>query len=122
MSKLTLLKTESDFGQFRTGKSYQTRLIRIRIAGRPARRSPGEGGRDQNIPRFGFIIPKKVLPRAVDRNLVRRRIKIILTRNLEKLKPADVLIFPNSLLLKKKFADLEQEFTELFSKANLWKS
>jgi ribonuclease P protein component len=109
--KLNLLKTETEFAQFRHSKSFQAKSFRVRVV----------GGRNQNTPRFGFIVPKKVLPKAVDRNLIRRRIKAILTKHAGKLKSVDVLIFPSALALKKPFADLEKEFTDLFSKAFLWK-
>ena len=104
MSKLVLLKTQSDFEQFRLSKLYQSQLLRIRI----------HLSQNQNTPRFGFIIPKKVLPKAVDRNLLKRRIKTFLSTSQSKIKPADVLIFPKVGLLKKPFVDLEQEFKDLF--------
>ena len=112
MPRLILLKTEQDFSQFRQSQGYQTRLIRIRV----------RLGRNQNIPRFGFIIPKKVLPKAVHRNLLKRRMKAFLTRGLARIKPCDVLIFPKTELLKRNSEDLETELVEVFSKAKLWKS
>jgi len=111
MPKLILLKTEQDFSQFRQSKSFQTRLIRIRVI----------PGRNQNTPRFGFIVPKKVLPKAVHRNLIKRRIKSFLIRGLVRIKPADVLIFPGAELLKRNSQDLDTELAAVFTKANLWK-
>ncbi len=111
MVNLLWLKTEKDFASFRSSKSYQTPFLRIRVA-----------YSHQNTPRFGFIIPKKVLPKVVDRNKLKRRIKTFLTRNAAKIKTADVLIFPYAGLLKKKYSELEIELSNLFTKANLWKS
>jgi ribonuclease P protein component len=105
------LKTKNDFEAFRKSKSYQTPQVRIRVRSQA----------NQNSPRFGFIVPKKVLAKATDRNLIKRRIKFFLTKNLAKIRPVDILIFPNSQLFKKKFSELELELTSLFSKANLWK-
>lgn len=112
MAKLNLLKTERDFSQFRMSKAYQATLLRIRV----------NLARNQNFPRFGFIIPKKVLPRVVDRNLIKRRLKSILQKNLSLIKPANVLIFPNAIAVKKTFADLSREVEMILKKAHLWKS
>ncbi len=111
MPSLHLLKTEQDFSQFRQSKLYQSPLLRIRV----------NSAKNQNFPRFGFIIPKKTLPRVVDRNLVKRRIKTLLLKNQGKLKPVNILFFPNAGLLKKKFSDVSVELENLFSKAKIWK-
>jgi len=110
MGKLILLKTDKDFSLFRTGKSYQTRLLKIRVA-----------FANQNQPRFGFIVPKKVLPKAVDRNLVKRRLKSILSGFDSQLKPLNVLIFPFAGAIKISFGDLKKEVENLFLKAKIWK-
>ncbi len=112
MAKLTLLKSERDFQAFRQSKAYSSALLRIRILSKP----------DQNTPRFGFIVPKKVLSKVTDRNKVKRRLKTFLLRNEPKIKSADILIFPNRELLKKKYSELELELSDLFSKARLWRS
>ncbi len=112
MPKLNLLKTEKDFEAFRQSKSFQSESLRIRVLPRP----------NQNHPRFGFIVPKKVLPKVVDRNVLKRRIKTFLVKNADQVKSVDVLIFPGKNLLKKKFTELETELNQLFSKARLWKS
>ncbi len=111
MGKLVLFKTEKDFESFRASKSFQTNLLKIRV----------HWSQNQNIPRFGFIVPKKVLSKVVDRNKLKRRIKSFLSKNLNKFKPVDVLIFPRASLLKITYWDLEKEFKELFLKAHLWK-
>jgi ribonuclease P protein component len=111
MGKLVLLKSQEDFENFRRSKSYDAPLLKIRV----------RQGVNQNLPRFGFIIPKKVLPKVVDRNLLKRRMKSFLSKNVAKFRSDDVLIFPKAQMLKAKVLVLEKELTELFGKARLWK-
>lgn len=105
------LKTETDFENFKASKSYQASLLKIRV----------HFSANQNLPRFGFIVPKKVLPKATDRNLIKRRLKSILIRLAPRLKPADILLFPKAQALKHKIGDLRQEVELIFSQARLWK-
>ena len=111
MGKLVLLNQEKDFQSFRRSKSFQSSSLRIRVISETR----------QNHPRFGFIVPKKVLPKVVDRNKLKRRIKTFLNHKLSRLRSADILIFPSASLLKKKYSELESELNQVFSKANLWK-
>ena len=105
------LKSEQDFNAFRLSKSYQSKLLKIRV----------HYSLNQNVARFGFIIPKKVVAKVVDRNLLKRRIKAVLLEDSKKVKPVDVLIFPQKALIKQTFAELQAELRELFTKAKLWK-
>jgi len=111
MSKLILLKTEQDFAQFRRSKSYQSEVLRLRV----------RFSANQNFPRFGFIVPKKTIAKASNRNLIKRRIKAVLIKRQNKLKPADFLFFPKTPILKVKFRDLESSIEKLFTDARLWK-
>jgi ribonuclease P protein component len=95
----------------RASKSFQNLALKVRVRFRS----------DQNTPRFGFIVPKKVMSKVVDRNLIKRRIKSILLRHVKKLKPADIIFYPQKEMVKKKFSEVEDEISQLFSKAILWK-
>lgn len=110
--RLSLLKTESDFEKNKFRKIVNSASFRIRIFLSP----------NQNSPRFGFIVPKKVLPKVTDRNKVKRRIKSILRSSLIKIKPADIIYFPNRNALLKKYNDLEQEIVYNLRKSDLWKA
>ncbi|HTL39612.1 MAG TPA: ribonuclease P protein component [Methylomirabilota bacterium] len=112
MAKLNLLKSREDFSRFRNSRSYQTSALRIRIV----------SSVNQNIPRFGFIVPKKVLPKASERNIIKRRLKSILSKSQTKFRAVDLLFFPQKSLLKKKFIDLETETLNLIKRAGIWKS
>lgn len=107
--KLVILKLENDFKQFRSSKSFSDPNLRIRIK-----------SASQNTPRFGFIVPKKTVSKAVDRNKIKRRIKNILQKNLQSIKPADVLIFPNASINRKKFVEIENQVINLLKKAKVW--
>ncbi|MBX4186945.1 MAG: ribonuclease P protein component [Candidatus Doudnabacteria bacterium] len=112
MGKLQFLKTDDDFAAFRQSKSFQTPAVKIRVRYRS----------DQNNPRFGFIVPKKVMPKVVDRNLIKRRLKSLLLQLEPRLKPADVVFYPQKELIRKKPAELSAVITQLFSQAKIWKS
>lgn len=111
MGKLELLKSQQDFECFKASKLFQTSLLRIRV----------HFSHNQNSPRFGFIIPKKVLPKANHRNLLKRRIKNALLKIYPRLEPIDVLFFPKSAMLKQKYSDLVKEIELIFTQARLWK-
>jgi len=111
MPKLHLLKTEKDFSAFRQSKSYQSRLLTLRV----------HFTANQNFPRFGFIVPKKVLPKVTQRNQIKRRIKSVLIKTQGKLKPADFLFFPRAGLVQVKFEQVETVVMQLFTDAKLWK-
>lgn len=112
MGKLILLKTQQDFTNFRASKLYQANVLKIRV----------HFSANQNTPRFGFIVPKKVLPRVVDRNLIKRRLKSILQKNINRIRPADVVFYPRKEALQLKFTDLSKQVELIFTHARLWKS
>jgi len=109
--KLVFLQTDKDFSQFRQSKITSSPSLKLRY----------RYNTNQNFPRFGFIIPKKILPNVTDRNRIRRRIRSLLDKHINHIRPADFLFFPLKNSLKLKFEDFEKEFTSLFEKARLWK-
>ena len=110
-TKLVFLKTDEDFEQFRRSKLFSSSNLRMRV----------RYNTNQNLIRFGFIVPKKVLSKVTDRNVVKRRLKTIFQKHLKNIKPADLLCFPQKSALKTKFQDLESEIIKLLSAARLWK-
>ncbi|MBX4205021.1 MAG: ribonuclease P protein component [Candidatus Doudnabacteria bacterium] len=111
MTKVVTLKNEKDFAHSRFKKSFSSQTLRLRVA-----------QSHEAAPRFGFIIPKKVMPKVTDRNKVKRRMKVIAGKYLKNLKPADILIFPQKTSLKLTFPSLETELVNDFKRLNLWKS
>jgi ribonuclease P protein component len=108
--KLVFLKTDEDFSNFKKSRSLMSANFRIRWL-QPL---------NQNNPRFGFIVPKKVMGKVTDRNLVKRRIKAILGKHLKNLPPIDILFFPKPGSIKLKFQDLESELVEVLKKARIY--
>ncbi len=111
MPKLVLLKTDRDFSAFRQSKAFHARSLTLRV----------RFAANQNIPRFGFIVPKKLVAKATARNLLKRRLKAALVKIQPRLKACDFLLFPKVGLLETKFRDLEEMLNKLFTEANLWK-
>ena len=111
MPKLALLKSEEDFAAFRRAKSYDSEFLKIRVHFRP----------NQNFPRFGFIISKKTVPLAADRNLLKRRLKALLTKRFQRLHPVDLILLPARALIKKKSPDTAGILDKLLKDARLWK-
>ena len=108
--KLVFLKTEQDFSNFKKSRSMVSANFRFRW----------HKLQNQNIPRFGFIIPKKTVKKVTDRNLIKRRVKAVLTKNLASLQPVDILFFPKPGSIKLRFQDLEQELLSFFKKAGIY--
>jgi ribonuclease P protein component len=108
--KLTFLNQETDFNRKRFKRPFNTSSLRLSIS--------HESGK---IARFGIIIPKKVLPKAVDRNKVKRRIKAILRKHFNHFNQVDILILPQKSSLKVKFGQLESEIMFAIKKLNQWK-
>ncbi|MBI2356002.1 MAG: ribonuclease P protein component [Candidatus Doudnabacteria bacterium] len=110
-SQLTTLKTEQEFNQFRHSRTFHSNSFRLRFTSRP----------NQNNPRFGFIVSKKIFPKVTKRNQVKRRLKRIVQLNLSNTKPADILLTVKNEAGGKRYRDLEQELLNLFKQAYLWK-
>lgn len=109
--QLVFLQSQEDFDQFRRSKLFNSSNLKLRV----------RFNTNQNISRFGFIIPKKVLIKVTDRNKIKRRLKNLVLRNVKNIKPADFLFFPAKTALKVTYKDLETEALNLFRSAKLWK-
>jgi len=108
--KLVFLKTQSDFSNFKKSRSLVSANLKVRWQQSP----------NQNFPRFGFIIPKRVVSLVTKRNVIKRRVKTILSKHLQKIRPFDILFFPKPGTIKLKFPDLEQELIEVLKKARIY--
>ncbi len=108
--RLVFLKNDADFAYNRFKKSINSASFRIRTA-----------LRNQNQPRFGFIIPKKVLNKATDRNKIKRRLKSLFFKHQTSIKPLDILVLPNASSLKKSFTILETELITALKNLRAWK-
>jgi ribonuclease P protein component len=66
-------------------------------------------------PRVGFTVGK-VLGGAVERNLIRRRMRAAVRKHLRELtRPLDVILHPRKSVLTLKFAQLDGEIAQVFT-------
>ena len=79
-----------------------------------------EGGEGK---KFGFLISKKVLKKATQRNKLKRRLREILREKVEKIKEGIRAIFITLPGLEKKdFRELKEIFEKLLKKSKLLKN
>jgi ribonuclease P protein component len=109
--KLVLIKSKRDYEKNRYNKRFFGRYLKINI-------NPNS---KTLTPRFGFIIPKKILPKVVDRNKIKRRIKYFLTQKASQVLPFDMIFFVKPEIIKAKYSEIAQDIKEVFNKAQLWK-
>ena len=75
-----------------------------------------------NLVRTGFVVSQKISKKAVIRNKVKRRLREIVRRNLEKLKPGyDLIFFTKKGIEEKDFWQIKEVVKELLKKAKLFK-
>lgn len=105
------LTRDRDFNQlFGQGKPFFGRFIGIRSI---------NNGLEKN--RFGVLVGLKVSKLAVERNLIKRRLKAILVKENFLIKPGmDVVLVAKSGILAADCSKLEEEVKVGFKKLNLY--
>jgi len=98
------LKTNADFDRVkREGRSFNGAHVRIRAVG-------NEDYEPATCTRVGIVVPKKQLKRAVDRNLIKRRVRHIFRTNKDKWPPrVDFIVFVQSSALEGGFNGLRDD-------------
>ena len=107
------LKTNADFDRVkREGRTFNGAHIRVRAAGN-AKYEPA------TCTRIGIVVPKKQVKRAVDRNLLKRRIRHVFRTNKDRW-PADIdfIVFVNASALEAGFEGVRDD---LFAFADEYK-
>jgi len=89
------LKTNADFDRVkRDGRTFNGAHVRIRAVG-------NEDYEPATCTRVGIVVPKKQLKRAVDRNLVKRRVRHVFRTNKDKWPPrVDFIVFVQASALE----------------------
>lgn len=65
----------------------------------------------ENKNHFIISISSKIFPKAVDRNKIRRQLKVIADKNLNQFsRPVEMMIFLNKDLKKYNFSELDQDY------------
>lgn len=110
MKKVYRLKLQRDFDAvFKQGKTASLPQITIKYI-----------KNSLNHCRLAEIISKKTAKKAVQRNLLRRRIKeIIRTKYLNKMDNWDIVVIPKAELVEKNFAELQETIRLILEKAKL---
>lgn len=100
-------------------KVFSSELVTLRVHFRKF--DPATPSSKTNL--FSVIIPNKVLPRAVDRHLIKRRIYQIIEEELKNLKEnqTNLIIKIKKNPLNLNFSELKKEIIKLFNQARLLK-
>ncbi|MBU0625461.1 ribonuclease P protein component [Patescibacteria group bacterium] len=110
--KKNRLLTKNDFVRpFKAGRIYHSTGISIKTA-----------KNDSLVVRLGFVISNKVTKKATKRNKVRRRLRSIFGKRLDKLKTGfDIVILGRKEVLDMTFKQLEKSVDYLLEKAGLFR-
>lgn len=111
LSKENRLKKEKDFeAVFKSGKGFKEELLRVKIS-----------RNNLNSSRFGFIVSKKYSKKASERNLLKRRMREIVRKNLPNLKKGFDVVFFAMPGLENDFEVLSDMCAKIFKKTGLLK-
>lgn len=110
LPEVNRLKSDSDFKQiFKYGKISESEFLRIKFF-----------KNSKKYTRFGFIVSNKFAPKAVERNLFKRRLRSISYSLLKNIKPGfDIAIWPKTALKKSDYKELSDNFKNLLIKNDL---
>ena len=104
-----LKKTKEISRVFKEGRSFKEGFLILKTA-----------KNNLNKSRFGFIVSQKVSKKAVVRNKIKRRMRAIIVKKFQTIKPAtDNLLIALPGLEKKDFSSIEEALNKLIEKANL---
>jgi ribonuclease P protein component len=93
------------------GRSFRCKSLVLKVL-------ENKGGK-----KFGFLISKRILKKAVERNRLKRRLREILREKVEKIKDGVRVVFITlSGLEKKDFKELKEIFEKLLRKSKLLKN
>lgn len=70
----------------------------------------------EGLPRFGFIVSRKISKKAVERNLIRRRMKEAVRSLLVKFPPGSYVFLAKQSVLDKTVQELKQELEAVIKK------
>jgi ribonuclease P protein component len=97
---------------YANGKAARSQLFTVKYVPNTRRRNP----------RFSVVVSKKVIKSAVGRNRIRRRMYEYLRVNMDRLNAVyDIVIICTSAELRTlPYAQLDEQLTQLFEKADLY--
>jgi len=110
LPKINRLTKKKDFDVvFKNGESIKSDFLIFKVLKNNLQES-----------RFGFVVSKKVSPKAVVRNKVKRILREVVFSQLENIKkPADIIIITLPQIKKKEFLEIEKTIINSFKKLKL---
>ncbi|MBU4375446.1 ribonuclease P protein component [Patescibacteria group bacterium] len=111
-AKINRLTKDKDFDNvFKNGKSSYDKIIGVKAAANQQKNS-----------RFGILVSAKVSKKAVERNVIKRRIREALKPQSVKIAESrDVIIIAFPAILGKSYQDVEQSIIRHFKRLGLLK-
>ncbi|MBI2041398.1 MAG: ribonuclease P protein component [Candidatus Nealsonbacteria bacterium] len=95
---------------FKKGKGFKAGFLFLKLV-----------RNDLKTSRFAFVVSKKAVPKATDRNRIKRRLRDIVRRNAARIKAGfDLVIIVQKGIERVKFQKIKEDAEEIFKKANLW--
>jgi ribonuclease P protein component len=77
--------------------------------------------RGADVSRFGFVVSSKIFKNSVDRNLLKRRMRAIVGKRMNKIRTGyDIIISARPAIRDKKYTEIEENIERLFIKARLY--
>ena len=112
LSKKYRLQKDKDFDLvFKKGKNLGSEFLFLKL------RKNG-----LEISRFGFILSKKISKNATVRNKIKRRLREIIRKKLNDIKPGlDVVIGTKTVIVNKDYQEIKEALEGLLRKAGLYK-
>ncbi|MDO8443738.1 MAG: ribonuclease P protein component [Candidatus Azambacteria bacterium] len=104
LPKINCLKADKDFKKvFNDGKTSESNLIKIRFLKNFKKHS-----------RFGFVVSNAFAPKAVSRNLIKRRLRAVAHFLLKNIKPGfDIIVWPKPALKKSAYQAILNNFKNI---------
>lgn len=110
LSRKYRLQKEKDFELvFKKGKPFCSEFLFLKLI-----------KNDLKISRFGFVVGKKIAKKSTDRNKIKRRLRDIVRKKLEKIKPGfDVVIIGRPEVIERDYGEIDKVVEKLFKTGKL---
>lgn len=113
LAKQYRLKKNKDFELvFKRGKTFDSKLLFLKTIKR----------NNLKVSRFGLVVGTKISKKATIRNKIKRRLRDVIRKKLEDIKPGfDVIIGAKAGVVDKNYQEIKEEFKGLLEKAGVLK-
>ena len=113
LAKQHRLKKDKDFELvFKKGKAFNGKFLFLKVIKR----------NNLEVSRFGLIVGTKISKKATIRNKIKRRLRDVIRKKLEDIKPGfDVVIGAKTRIVDKSYQDIKEELEGLLEKTGVLK-